>query len=201
MNELALYQLFRNILAASTVMEGRFFIVRQAASEINVSNMSSVIADVLDSQTIQKKYPCVVMLPPTETGYSMDNAYNTMRIDLYFLTLEGRTGDGDVKSPDLETNRSQHTREEDWKDMRECAGGFVAKLKELTRVPPLSQHLCMGTSQEYKRMTNRGSDGLNGVYLSFDMMMRQEVCSTAEYPAGTVIAIPTDFVPHETHKH
>lgn len=201
MNELALYQLFRNILAASTVMEGRFFIVRQAAAEINMSNMGSVIADVLDGQTIQKKYPCVVMLPPTETSYATDNGYSMMRLDLYFLTLEGRTGDGDVKSPDLETNRSQHTREEDWKDMRDCAGAFSSKMKELIRVPPLSQYTCIGGSESYTRMTARGSDGLNGVRLSFDMMLRIDKCSYTEYPAETVIEIPTDLIPHETHKH
>lgn len=203
MNELALYQLFRNILTASTVIEGRLFLSTLQAYEVNVSNMANMVTDALDGAVIQKKYPCVLMLPPHETGDSGDNRYSTMRFDLFFLTLAGRTGDGDVKSPDYETNRSLHTREQDWKDMRECAGNFRAKLLEILRVPPLSQYVGQqrGATETYNRITSKGNDNLNGVHLIFEVLLRSDLCEPAEYPAETEIVIPDDLIPHESHKH
>jgi hypothetical protein len=203
MNELAIYQLFGNILAASVVMEGRFFMVSDANFELNTSNFSASVLDVLDGMKIAKKYPCVVMLPPYETQQANERSTATMRFDMYFLTLSGRTGDGDVKSKDLETNKSLHTREQDWKDMRECAGGFRAKLMELVRKPPLSQYIGImpGGTDIYRRLMLKGNDSINGIHLTFELMIKPDMCIHDDYPEGTAITIPEEFNPHPLHKH
>lgn len=181
MNLKSLYTLFRKILEASTIIEGRLFIVRQSAAEINMSNMGSVIADVLDGQTIQKKYPCVVMLPVSVFRASNDNSMSTIAVTLFFLTPDGRTGDGDVKAPDLETNRSTQLFEDDWNEMHQCAMAFMNALKAQVRIPPLSQYIGTGITERYNTLTDRGSDGLNGVQVSFDTVVRFDNCNQDEY--------------------
>jgi hypothetical protein len=202
-NELGIYQLLRNILSKSTVIEGRFAILHGVAADINTTDFGQQVKDVLDGLKVSKKYPAVVMSPPYETQNVDDRGWTTYRFDMFFLTLSQRTGDGEIKNRDIETNLSNHTKEQDWKDMREVAGNFVKKLREITRVPPVCSILreVYGSRNEYKRLTVKANDNLNGIFLSFDMQVAEDYCTFTDYAEDAVIEIPEDFSPHPLHKH
>jgi hypothetical protein len=201
-NELGVYDLFRNILAASTVIEGRFFVLHGVSAEMNSTNMGQLLTDALDSYKEEKKYPCVVLSPPYETEPNDDRGWSVLRFDMYFLTLHHRTGDGDLKTPDTESNISLHTKEMDWKDMRQVAGNFKKKLRELTRVPPLANQFRehAGSGNTYYRLTYKMNDNVNGIKLVFDMQMANDYCSLDDYASDAVIEIP-ELSPHKLHKH
>ena len=202
-NELGIYQLFRNILAASLVIEGRFFILATTGQEINSSNMGEIVKDAMDGMVAAKKYPAAAMLPPVELQVVNDKGWSTFKFTMFFLTLSGRTGDGGIKDPHPETNISQHTKEMDWKDMREVAGCFRKKLREVTRFPPLPnifrEHV-PGMDQ-YLRLTVKGNDSLNGIMLVFEMQLADGLCGElTDYDPAADIVIP-DFNTHPLHKH
>lgn len=198
-NELGVYQLFKNILAKSLVMQGRFVVLKDAG-DINATNFGQIVQDALSGLTETKKYPAVVMLPPYETEVDNDRDMSTWRIDMLFLCLYKRTGDGDIKTPDTQTNLSQHTYQMDWKDMRECAGDFRKVLRNIIRVPPLPNTIRekKGGLTSYRRVTLKGNDVLNGIHMTFELQLWEDNCVLADYPNGYVIDIP-DFKPHPLH--
>lgn len=201
-NELGVYQLFKNILSASMVIEGRFVILNRIAADMNSSNFGEDVNDALGGLTTSKKYPAVVMTPPIETSINDDKGMYTMRFDMYFLTKYGITGDGDVKSKDLETNRSLHTKEQDWKDMREVAANFRRKLRELIRRPPVCNEIreVKDSRDEYYRITYKMNDNVNGIKLCFELQLVDDCNALADYDNDVEIEIP-DLSPHPLHKH
>ena len=190
-----------NILKQSMVMEGRFHVLKSAA-DINSANFAEVEKDLFDQIVVPKKYPCVVMLPPTEVEPNNDKGWSTYHCRLFFLTLYRRTGDGDIKDVDIQTNSSQHTKEMDWADMRACAGSFRKVFRQLTRVPPLTNsiHEHAHDNGTYERFSAKGNDNVNGIVAGFSVQLFQDTCNTlADYPEAGAIQIPA-VNPHPLHK-
>ena len=202
-DELFIYQLFQNILNTSYVMEGRFHVLRdKRMSDIQETNFGETLTDFLGGLQEKKKYPCVVMLPPTEEQILDDKGWTNMVFNMLFLCLDRRTGDGDIKTPNVQTNTSMHTFQQDWKDMRECAGNFKKMLRTVTRDPTITNliHENRRTHDEYSRVTYKANDKLNGVLLTFQMQVWNNYCEMDDYPGGPgAITIP-DINSHIIHK-
>ncbi len=201
-NELGVYQLFKNILSASTVIEGRFVILNRIAADMNSSNFGEDVLDALGGLTVKKKYPAVVMMAPYETSLNDGKRTSSMKFEMYFLTKDGVTGDGNVKNRDVETNRTTHTKEEDWKDMREVAGNFRIKLREIVGKPPVCNQVreVKDSRDEYSRITYKMNDNVNGVKLCFELQLVDDCTPLADYDEDAEIVVP-DLSPHPLHKH
>lgn len=199
-NELGLYQLFKNIFAISTVIEGRFHVLADK-QDIDSTNFAEIIKDALDGLKVEKKYPCVVMLAPTESEQVNDKGWSTYHCKLYFCTLYRRTGDGGIKTPDIQLNISEHTKEMDWKDMREVAGNFRKILRSLIGRPPVCNSIREGSNVSlYSRLTSKGSDNINGIAVSFDVDVFNNYCAYSDYPDNPVVEIPDFNNIHPLHK-
>jgi len=202
MNELFLYNLFEAIFQHSTVMEGRFVVVKSGA-DINESNHAEIVRDALDGLQDARKYPVPVLLPPQEIVPSYDKGWSTFRFVMYFLTTDGRTGLNELKSPDFDTLISNHPITYDWKDMRECAGNFRVAFNKVVRQPAIINTVRDNNRNPdvYDRISWSGNDRLNGVRVSFDVDMFMP-CDLTDYPVDLlqVITIP-DLNPHPLHKH
>jgi hypothetical protein len=200
-NELFIYDLFRNILKASTVMEGRFHVLKGNGIDANSSNFGDIVKDELDGLKLTKKYPVAILQPVTEFQTIDDRGWSAYRLHMYFLTLDKRTSDGDIKGVDVITNTSEHTMLQDWKDMREVAGNFRKKLREVLKACTVLQET--GKSVDtYSRLSYKGNARLNGVYLTFELRLWDGYnCNPlADYPSDTEIVIPT-YNTHPLHKH
>lgn len=200
-NELFIYDLFRNILKASMVMQGRFHVLKGNGIDANSSNFGDIVKDELDGLKLIKKYPVAILQPATEFQTIDDRGWSAYRLHMYFLTLDKRTSDGDIKGVDIITNTSEHTMLQDWKDMREVAGNFRKKLREVLKACPVLQET--GKSVDtYSRVSYKGNARLNGVYLTFELRLWDGYnCNPlADYPTDTEIEIPT-YNTHKLHKH
>lgn len=202
-NELGIYTLFRNILNQSMVIGGRFFVLKDnQMNDVNAENFGDVVKDAFDGYTSARKYPACIMTPPTEKQAVGERGQPIMHVRMYFVTKQGQTGDGSIKAMNPNTITSEHTKEMDWKDMRECAANFYKVLRELIRKPPLSQQLgeCRTGMITYSRVAARGNDNLNGVELTFELMYSDDNCVTADYADISAILIPETLSPHPLHK-
>lgn len=198
-NELGLYALIKNIVAASMVMGGRFHVLR-TGHDINSVNFGDIEKDVFDGYQAQQKWPCVLMMPPTESEPTNDRGWSTYHIQMSFLTLYRRTGDGAIKSANLQTNTSEHTKEMDWCDMRKCAGDFRKVFRQITRIPPVASSIREAAAEtQYSRVTAKGNDNVNGITMSFSVAVFNGICDMADYGDPAAIVIP-DFNPHPLHK-
>lgn len=202
-NELGLYAFIKNILTQSTVIEGRCYVLRNGAGMINSTNFGEIIKDDLNGIIEKKKYPCALLMPPFETMTLDDKGWSGYRIDMLFLTLDKRTGDHDIKTPDLQTNTSKHTVEQDWKDMREVAGDFKKVFRLLTSKPPFTLMITEKPKSfdQYHRVSMKAADVLNGIHLSFEVRIYAGHCELTDYADVSAIVIPDNFSPHPLHKH
>lgn len=201
-NELQMYQLFKNILVQSKVIEGRFHVLSTHA-DVNTANFMELIRDEFNGLINPKKYPCAVLLPPVEVGIVDDKGWSTLNCTMYFLTADERTGDGDFKNVDYELNISKHTKEQDWNDMRRVAGEFRRVVLELTRRPPLSNLIRTNpkSPDNFYRVSNKANDNLNGIQLSFSMQLYGNICTYEDYDDISAIVIPDLTTnPHPLHK-
>ena len=200
-NELFIYNLFRNILKASIVMEGRFHVLKGNGIDANSSNFGEIVKDELDGLKLAKKYPVVILQPPTEFQTIDDKGWSSYRLHMYFLTLDKRTGDGDIKGVDVITNTSTHTMEQDWKDMREVAGSFRKQLRTILRDCPVLKETGK-VVDTYSRVSYKGNARLNGVYLTFELRLWDGLsCNELDdYQLGIEIEIP-EYNTHPLHKH
>lgn len=200
-NELGLYALIKDILSQSMVIGGRFAVLKASGEDINSTNFAQTIQDALSGFVEKKKYPAVLMLPPYETEPLDDNGWSVYRCQLYFLCPEYRTGDGDVKQPDLQTAISMHTYQMDWKDMREVAGNFVKVFRTVTTDGNLPIRENSKTPAQYRRLSNVGNDNLNGIHLMYEVRVWNGInCGAlADYPNDVTVTV-SDFNPHQLHK-
>lgn len=198
-NELGLYAFFKEILSQSMVMEGRYVVLKGVGEDINDANFGQRVTDVLSGFTTQKKYPCTLMLPPNETGAANDRGWSNFKLQMFFLCLNQRTGDGAIKQPDIETNTSTHTYQQDWKDMREVAGNFVAIFRQLTRTGAYPIRENDKVPEVYRRVTKVGNDAANGISLHWEVKIWNGDCELVDYPDEVAITM-TDFNPHPLHK-
>lgn len=200
-NELGLYAFIENILSQSMVIGGRFAVLKGAGEDVNATNFGQSVKDVLTGFTTQKKWPAALMLPPNETEVGNDRGWSTYKLVIYFLALSNRTGDGDIKSPNIETNLSTHTYQQDWKDMREVAGNFVKAFREATRTGSYPIRENAKAPEHYRRATGIGDDKANGIQLMYEVQLWNGLnCNPlVDYPNGVTITV-TDFNPHPLHK-
>lgn len=200
-NELGLYALIKEILSQSMVIGGRFAVLKAAGEDVNTTNFAQSVQDALTGFTVEKKYPCCLMLPPSESEPIDDNGWSVFRCILFFLCPEYRTGDGDIKQPDTQTNVSTHTYQMDWKDMREVAGNFVKAFRTVTTAGSLPIRENAKVPVQYRRVSGIGNDGLNGIHLMYEVRIWNGInCGAlADYPNDVTISI-TNFNPHPLHK-
>lgn len=202
MNELFLYSLFKSILSHSTVIEGRFVVVKSGA-DMNEANHSELVRDALDGIKEDRKYPVAALMPPQEVVGSYDKGWATFRNTMYWLALDGRTGLNELQAPDYDALLSGHPFTYDWKDMRECAGNFRFAFNSIVRQPSLI-NIIRDNHQNpdiYDRITWAGNDRLNGVRVSFDVDLSMP-CELADYPPDLLqqVSIPALNL-HPLHKH
>lgn len=189
--------LFTGILSHSKAIEGRFHVgYRYGLQEINYDQLG----EVLGSQNFQKKYPLVLMAPPTgqfRIGGNR-NEWRTYRIILYFCKTSFY-GEGAEISP--LTRTSDHAVHDDWHDMDRCAINFLRVLRSQQEMTALSGNF------RYNLPTNEilttpfsvlGADRISGVHANFDFQVFNgcELQDYEEYPDQ--INISAD--PHPEHK-
>lgn len=196
-DELGFYQLLKNILTASMVIQGRFFVIADKA-EINSNNFAQIEQDFMTGLVTGKKYPCALMTAPTHTQTIDDRGWIKMRTSTYFLTTYQRTGDGFVKQPDLQTNLSMQTFAQDWKDMAQCAEEFVRVFRQLTRTPDQGIPITEAKAPDmYSRVSYKGSDVVNGICLHKEYRLYTGWCEALQ-DYSDIGAINTDinWTPH-----
>ena len=67
MNEIILYNLFKEIIKNSYTLQGRFLMAEGYGNDLNNGNFDDVIKDALGGlQPQQIKYPLAILMPPFE---------------------------------------------------------------------------------------------------------------------------------------
>lgn len=206
MNELFLYDrdagLFKAILNASSVIQGRYFIL-VSGSDLNSSNLGQYISDSLNGiKTPDQKYPAAFLLPPRTNPADK----RLFAFTMLFLTRDGATGTNELKDVNVDQQVSMHPTWYDWKDMAEVATNFTEMLNKVirTRYAQSGEKLSSLTSFEKSStaidpISNVTNDNLSGVRLSFRMLMSAD-CEVNDYEATAVddIVIPS-FNIHPLH--
>jgi hypothetical protein len=204
MNELNIYEIFKSVFQKSKVIEGRFYLLKGYGNDLNSDNLGESIKETIGTITAPKKYPLVGMMPPYEIVENIFKNWSRFKINLFFCVPKN-ANNGQVKSPNSFNNTSNHTVEQDWKDMRECAGDFrgflylVLKEKELftkIRIPSNS-------IDAYQRYSNVGNDALSVVSLSFDIEIAIP-CDIIDYAPDSIDTLDLTNalgVIHPSHKH
>lgn len=204
MDELIFDELVRTILKTSSVIEGRYWTLEHYGNELNKDTLGDLIRDELGAlDTDVRKYPGVFALPPTELIDSYSEGWSTFRIQQYFLTPIGRTGDNEIKDADLDLNVSTHSIQYDFKDMRECAINFRKTFNKYLKHNKYVKYLheLKSSRDSLRRMSNVGNDNLAGVWLTWDIRMVID-CDNSEYPVvENIPPIDIDNIIHEQHKH
>ena len=132
-----LYDLLRSILQGSKAIQGRFFLLQTSnGQDLNNGAWQEMEQDLFTDYRISKKYPCCVLLPPTELMKPDDTGWTTLRCDFFFLTPDRRTGDNDMADPDLMAVMSRRNAVDDWTWMRTCANEFKRKFRAATTALP-----------------------------------------------------------------
>lgn len=203
MNELYLYELFRNILAQSTVMDGRLVIAEGYGNDLNANSFDNYITDALGGITTPRKYPAAVLCPPQETVKDRDLGWSVFHLRMYFLTTTYHDGLADIKGIAGDTNTSTHQIMHDWKDMRECAGNFRQILNKLVLARTLSQLIreVQNSPDVYERYSLMNNDRVSGVCMSFDMQLFTGCAISSEYPstAAQDVLLPSTNI-HPLHQ-
>lgn len=201
MNELMLYEIIRTILAASTVMEGRFIVAEDYGNDLNAPNFADMIKDALSAYKPDGvKYPVSVLMPPIEIVESYDLGWSRFKMEHFFLCTSGYTGKGGFKDLNLETNIDEHPIKYDWKDMREVAGNFRKTFNTLIRQQGYMNYVNSPTdSRDYiRRVSKMGNDMLAGVQVSYELRVAMP-CTIYDYPVLPTLPPITNF--HPLHKH
>ncbi len=205
MNELFIYELFKNIIKSSFVLEGRFYVLEEYANNLNMNSFGKAIKDALDSMdSLPQKYPGAFLMPPTEiiNGYGNVRGPVEYMLEMYFLTPTYNTGQGETKDRNIKNNTSDHPIKYDWKDMRTAAKGFRKKLNEVSRVNLPRK---FGETQKpdlIKRISVSSNDNLSGVYLKFYYHFYMD-CENEDYENVDPRDIPLPDIDqlHQQHKH
>lgn len=202
MNELLLYDIIRAILTASSVMEGRFFVLEGYGNDLNNSNFNDLIRDALGSiETGFKKYPASFLLPPVEVVESYSKGWARFKLEQYFLVQTGNNNAGEMKDVDSQLNLSKHSIQYDWKDMRECAGNFRKTFNAVLRSKGYLNaiHETTDARDIIRRVSNIGNDGSAGVVVIWELDLAMP-CNANEYPDPSAITIPaTNTIIHAQH--
>ncbi len=205
-DELFIYNLFEAILKKSSTIDGRYFIAADYGSALNSGNVGKIVTDALSGMTaIDRKYPCALQFPPVEQVSSYKKGISKFRIDMFFLTKDGATGDNTLKSEDVTTRTSRRTVQQDWADMKALAMQFRVMLNKVSRLSTLRSviHPLNEGSDSYSRISHSGNDKVNGIWLQFYLSLSSVPCdeNLTDYPEGEgSIDIPStdpqEILPH-----
>ena len=188
--ELDLYAAFKAILAASQTIQGRFFVLATSnGQDLNQGILPDMERDIITDYQGPKKYPCCAMLPPTEQMKQDDSGWATYRCDLFFLTPDQRTGDGDISNPDVFANVSMNRPVDDWAAMRTVANEFKRMFRAKTTGVGLSFAESKVMPDIYRRVTLRGTDRVNGVQLTTEILVWMPVCDWTDYSGPDAVSI------------
>lgn len=202
---LFLEQLFKNVLAKSIVMQGRFAVCPRYGHEINTDNLEAVLTDAVAGQK-DWRWPGVIMMPPVSEMSLKDSTgeWERYRIELWFLTTTFYTGNNQIKFPNKNTLTSTHRIIEDWHDMKRCAKDFVLVLNGLVMQfsPPGLPFRIPGSEKKvFDPISLQGGTRLSGVR----MILKADLwtgCEIEDYVPDNLldIEIPAPNI-HPTHLH
>ncbi|GEN74088.1 hypothetical protein [Chryseobacterium lathyri] len=198
MNELNLYQLYRDIIKKSKVMR-RFVTGPNYGDELNKNNAGEILKDFLEGIKDGKKYPLCIMFPPVELP-NFDTNWSKYKCRLLFLTTQHNDANG-TQNRNPFNNLSQHTIEQTWKDMGVCAKDFRKFLNMIIAKFPGTEIRECTSVDVIERYSGVGADNLAGVGLSFDIDLAI-ACDLEDYSEEDLKSFEintTDLHPHHEH--
>lgn len=171
-------QLFTAILSNSKSIEGRFYVCPKLGNEINSDDLGQVIKENTDR--LDKKYPLVLMMPPTMRG----GFYN---ITLFFLRTSYYGEDANINPL---TNTSMRTIIEDWAEMQAVWSDFGKALTKL-QAKGFYQQFRIGTREAIiQPVSSIGIDRASGVRVDFELMLPYGCEPLSDYEDINLIEIP-----------
>ena len=198
MNELNIYQIFKDIIAQSKMMQ-RFIVAPQYGNELNKDNLGEILKDLLEGITDGVKYPLCIMFPPVELIDNYEKGWSKFKVKMYFLTTPF-TERNITQEINFGNNLSQHTIQETWKDMRLCAINFRKAFQFITE-RNLSSIRDGQEMDVIERVSGVANDTLAGVGLSFTISMIID-CELEDYEESDLknLIINTENIhPHNEH--
>ncbi|TWP31894.1 hypothetical protein ETU08_00095 [Apibacter muscae] len=177
MNELNLYQLFRDIITNSKKMN-RFVVAPQYGIELNKNNVGEILKDIVGGISDGVKYPICLMFPPVEIIDSIlgENEWSRYSCKLFFLTTP-YSDEGGIQLQNLDNNLSEHTIPMTWKDMHQCAIDFRKVFEMVTERNFNKGIRSTEETTVIERFSDIGNDRLAGVGISFiiDLFLNCEI--------------------------
>lgn len=164
-------ELFKNILAKSQAIGGRFYICPQQGTEINTDDLKQVIQDLVKNER-GKKYPLALLMPPVSYGTFTDKKgeWELYQFTMFFLTTTYASSTNGTLNINPNTRTSTHTIPETWHDMHRCSLNFIRVIDRLQRTKFLinsSFRLNQERDEMHRPITLIGNDGASGVRLDF----------------------------------
>jgi hypothetical protein len=164
--------LFKNILAKSRGIKGRFFLCPKLGTEMNSDELGQVIQDLVVAKRLEKKAPLSLMMPPKSFGNYIDigGEWEENEFVIAFLTTTYYSGTNQTMNPNPNTKTSMHTIPQDWHDMKRCAVNFITVLDKVTRTNGLVNKTFRLNQQNKKMITplsEIGAERMSGVLLRF----------------------------------
>ena len=185
--------LFTSIFENSKNIAGRFHVSHHyGAQEINSDNLGELLTDVTN-----KKYPLVVLTPPTSRLIKPDSDWEYYRIILFFVTTSYY---GDGKPINFNTRTGLHTVLQDWQDMKRCAKGFLAQLKSLERVSQGREFRLPNKEMYIHPISIISQDRISGVRLDFDLVLYTNSCEPIDDYNELIKTMPILTDSHPEHK-
>lgn len=199
MNELSLYQFFKDILSASITIEGRFVVLPGYSNDLNSDNFNQIFTDSLGGIKDPKKYPLAFMFPPTEIVETYDDNWNTWKLQMFFMAQPFQ-GSGGIQNSDFSKNISQHTIQQTWKDMTVCAKDFMRifnMILESKISPPIRKG--QRNRDVFTRYSGVGNDNLSGIGIDFEVLLYDD-CTIRDYDKNKPFHISFNDN-HQHHKY
>jgi hypothetical protein len=196
-----LLAILQDIFNQSTLISGRFFALR-TSSDINITNFGQLIQDNLGGIIEGNKYPCALLLPPFKVKKNDQKGWGKYKIQIYFLVLDKRNTNVDIKTVDPATNLSWQVFTDDWNDTNIIADQFFIQLYQYLIAGSLigSVHEDKDTRQ-YHYLTEVGNDKLNGCHISFDISMWEgDNCNALTDYVNPIFVNVTNFSPNTLNK-
>lgn len=194
MTEASLYGkdgLFHQVVKQSAILNGRYVILPNGATDLNAGNILSGI------ELPKEKYPLVATLPPVSDVPQANDKWESFYFRMLFLCTSGYTGDNKIKYPDPLTNTSTHTVPMDWNDMKNLAFGFMKALESI-QTRPASRgvwRLSQQTTWRITRVSNAGNEKTSGVLLQFGASLAID-CEFTDINIDAIVLPATEHAKH-----
>jgi hypothetical protein len=196
-----LLAIVKDIFSQSQLIGGRFFCLK-SSSDINTTNFGTLMQDALTGIVEGQKYPCALMMPPFKLKKADQRGWAKYKLQIYFLVLDRRNTNDDIKNVDTQTNLSMQTYMDDWNDTDIVANQFFMALYQYLQAGNLlgSIHEEKDTRQ-YHYVTGLGSDKLNGCHVAVEVSIWEgDNCNTiTDYPDTLTVNV-TNFSPNTLNK-